>query len=138
MTKVLAVFGLLVIILWALPVQAEMAAMADSDLATITGKAGSANDYTFTGDSADSLIGGDANVQWGWYQWSDVHTTDVSDHKGANDSSADGAAGNSVQENVVALTNAINWGGYTYLTNNSDIASDQEIMPYAVFGVGGF
>ncbi len=140
MLRSLTIFAfILLAALWALPVQAEMAAVSDSDLGQITGK--QVNESVFLNSTLD-MIAGDGNIQVGYYQWADSHTTDSSNHKGANDTSADGSL-NSVQMDVVAESNAINWGAYaagTNLTADVDGAGTtaQVMEGWATFFVGGF
>ena len=128
-------------LLIALPVWAEMAAVSDSEMAGITGKAAT-NTYTFssgafTRQTASSDTS--ANIQVGWYQWSDNHATDQSNQKAANDFDSSGGS-NQAQYQVTAAINAINWGA----TGNGEIvagdlaATDFTNMDYAVMAVGGF
>jgi len=137
----------------ALPVRAEMSAVSDSDLAGITGKAIN-NSYLFSGTSATTLDvpEGSANIQFGWYQWTDRHgnsdvvgtvavngsAADTSDHKGANNQSGDSTT---VQENVVADANTINWGAYSaliWVSGNENSSGSIAQMPYSTMGIGGF
>lgn len=133
---ILTFVGALLVALWALPVRAGMMSVSDSDLAAITGK-----DNTSTIEGASLLTqgnessNGDINV--GYYQWSDNHSADASDHKGANDQSG---ANSAVQQNVVADFNAISWGAYAqanYVSGDVvDAGIDQEA--WATLYVGGF
>jgi hypothetical protein len=132
----LVVLGFMV----ALPIQAEMVAVSDSDLSGITGK-DFTNEYLFSGDTTTSITAnGDssANIQVGWYQWTDNHATETSDHKGANDQSG---ATTTVQGNVAADVNVINWGAWSQLdwvsaTDTSGGTISQ--MAYGVAAIGGF
>jgi hypothetical protein len=124
-------------LLLAVPVRSEMVTASDSDLSGITGKVN--NTLTFTGGAVtDITAGGSANVQFGWYQWNDDHSADVSINKGGNNQSGDTSA---VQENVVADSNLINWGAAANLiwisATESSTGSIAQ-MPYATMGVGGF
>jgi len=130
------------VLLLAVPVWAEMASVSDSDLAGITGKV---NTYTFGADASISQsASGDtsANIQVGWYQWTDTHTTDTTNQKAANYFGSE-TAGNTAQSNVTASINAITWGA----TGNGELtATDVTVtgasgfanMDYAVMAVGGF
>lgn len=126
-------------LLLAVPVWAgEMSQVTDSDLAGISGKV---NTYLFSGalttDQANTN-GSSANISVGWYQWSDDHTADTSDHKGANDQSG---SDSTVQQNVVATANVIQWGAWA--TTNWNTASETSTgtiisMAYATMANGGF
>jgi hypothetical protein len=142
-------------LLLAVPVRAEMAAIADSDLSGISGKA--SNTYMFSGTTTTTITAnGDssANVQFGWFQWTDRHgnsdvdlstdtvldgaAVDISNHKGANNQSG---ANSAVQENVVADSNVINWGAaatLVWITGSGTVTGAINQMPYAVMAVGGF
>jgi len=131
--------GIAVLALLAAPVWAGMSSVADSELAGISGKAN--NQYLFSGTSnTDQSMTQDnsANIQVGWYQWNDDHSTDASDHKGANDVSGDATT---TQQNVVADTNLINWGAaatLNWVTGTESSGGTIAQMPYAVFANGGF
>jgi hypothetical protein len=71
----------------AIPVQAEMAAMEDSDLAGIAAK-------------------GDATINFGSYGWGDTHAADASDHKGALDN------GPAASATLTGINTANVWGAY--------------------------
>jgi hypothetical protein len=128
-------------LLVAMPAKAEMTAVGDSDLAGISGKAGSANDYTFSSASTTNQAntgGSSSNIEFGWFQWNDDHAKDVSNHKGANDQSG---AASQVQQNVTELQNGINWGAWgslSYLSTSETSSSTVAQMAYAIMGVGGF
>jgi hypothetical protein len=114
--------GMLALLL-AVPVWAEMAVVSDSDLGSVTGK----NNY---------LENGSANIQIDIFSWTDDHTADQSDHKGANDQSG---TSSTVQSDVHAAANVINWGAAAQNNLVSDsIAGTQENMSYGVFAGGGF
>jgi hypothetical protein len=128
--------GALLVALWALPVHAGMVAVSDSDLAAISGKD---NTSSLLGDSSLTQGGDDQNgdVTIGYFQWSDDHSADASDHKGANDASGSTSA---VQANVVSEINAISWGALAsanYVSGDTtDAGVDQEA--WATLFVGGF
>jgi len=131
----LAVLALLI----AVPVMAEMVSVGDADLAGITGKA---NTFTFSGDTSSTQTansGSSANIQVGWYQWSDNHSTDQTNQKAANFFTSENA-GNAAQQNVTASINAINWGatGNGELTATTVTAATFTNMDYGVMAVGGF
>lgn len=123
-------------------------AMSDSKLDKITGKS---NAYTFGSTSTTTTTNitetGDnsANIQFGWYQWSDVHTADTSLHKGANDQSGSSSL---VQNNITGTVNSLVWGsiGQNTLVNAPSgtattvgaIGGGQTNMAYGVFAGGGF
>jgi len=128
-------------LLMALPVWAEMAAVSDSEMAGITGKAAT-NTLTFsTGAFTTQSASSDtsANIQVGWYQWSDNHNLDGSQQKAANDFDSANFS-NQAQQNVTAAINAINWGatGNGEIVAGSLTTSDFTNMDYAVMAVGGF
>jgi hypothetical protein len=139
---VLMFVGVLAVALWALPIQAEMVSVGDSELSAISGKASSSNENDNLNDVAGSLTisntGGNGDIQIGYYQWMDSHSGDAGDHKGANDQSG---STSKVQEDVVATTNAINWGAYagaSYIDAGAvtDAGVDQEA--WATLFIGGF
>lgn len=126
------------------PVLAAPTAVSDSDLDGIQGK--STGDNVFqTGSTAGTStstasLGGDnsANVQFVWYQWTDSHNADNSDHKGANDAKGDSSV---VQQAVSGQVNAYFWGGLgqnAQVNNSSNISGGQENMGYGTFANGGF
>ncbi len=97
-------------VLMVAPVYAAKQSLGDSALNGITGNGN--NVRTITGNS--SLIsemrnGGDdaGSIQIGSHQWNDDHSTDGSNHKGANDQSG---ANSGVQAYVTASINALLWG----------------------------
>jgi len=119
-----------------------MLSVGDSDLAGITGKA---NTYSFGADATITQSAANdtsANIQVGWYQWTDTHTTDGTNQKAANYFDSTGGP-NQAQQSVVASINAITWGA----TGNGELtATDVTVsgtggfanMDYAVMAVGGF
>jgi len=134
---ILAVVGILAVALW-VPAQAGMVAVGDSDLATISGKA---NLATIAG--TDSLLQGSDNsngdVQIGYYQWDDDHSTDQSNQKGGNIFSSAGGA-NSAQQNVTGVINEINWGAAANSATNVGglAATDIDIETWGTLYIGGF
>ena len=129
-----------VALLLAAPGQAEVTAVGDSELASITGKMGhSPNQFDIgsSGTTTQSVTTGDSNIQWAWYQWHDEHGTDGSIKKGANDQSGTSSL---VQASVVAETNLINWGAAASGQNTvGDAGSvDQLSVGAASFANGGF
>jgi hypothetical protein len=122
----------------AAPVFAAKTAVSDAALDNVTGKV---NSYKFnSGESATvSLSEGSANIQFDWYQWTDIHDKDSSTNKGANDQSGNSSL---VQQSVQGQANALIWGsaGQNVLTNSSTatISGGQNNMSYGVFAAGGF
>jgi hypothetical protein len=101
-----------VALLNAAPVGAEMAAVSDSDLDTISGK-------------------GNASVTFGGYEWSDNHAADASDHKGALD--------NQGTINLTGINTANVWGVYAGAEAISDgNTGNTEAEATANLAIGGF
>jgi hypothetical protein len=134
---ILAVVGILAVALW-VPAQAGMVAVGDTDLAAISGKA---NLATIAG--VDTLLqgadGSNGNVQVGYYQWDDDHSTDQSNQKGGNIFSSEGGA-NAAQQNVTGVINEINWGAAANSATNVGglTATDIDIETWGTLYVGGF
>ena len=134
---ILAVVGILAVALW-VPAQAGMVAVGDTDLAAISGKA---NLATISG--VDTLLqgadGSNGNVQIGYYQWDDDHTTDQSNQKGGNIFSSEGGA-NAAQQNVTGVINEINWGAAANSATNVGglTATDIDIETWGTLYIGGF
>lgn len=125
--------GVFAVALWALPIQAEMVSVGDSELSAISGK-----DNSNTDAGSLTILGGDGNIQVGYYQWNDVHSADASNNKGGNNQSGSASA---VQQNVLAEINAISWGAlaqglYVSAGNVTDTGVDQEA--WATLFIGGF
>jgi hypothetical protein len=119
-------------------VQAAPAVLGDSDLDAIAGKANTAGTTAATIGISAQYVGTDAsaNIQVGFYQWSDNHTSDGSTVKGGNQ--VDGAT-SSVQASVVGANNAFFWGGLGQ--NNLEattIGDGSSNMGYGTFANGGF
>ena len=84
---VLVVVYMAAVILLSEPVFAAKASLSDEAIDDVSGNA---NDSAFNGNlsATVSLAGGtSANSQFDSYQWSDEHTTDQSQNKGANNQS---------------------------------------------------
>jgi hypothetical protein len=110
--------------------------VSDSALDEITGKAANittasalAISVAFTGSDAS------ANVQWGYYQWYDNHSSDTSKVKGGN--RFDGSS-SQVQASVTELNNAIFWGGLGQNSLTTGTMSGGSNMAYGTFAGGGF
>ena len=136
---ILLLGGMAVLALLAAPAWAGLSPVADSELAGISGKAD--NQYLFSGtaNTTQSLTSDNsANILVGWFQWNDDHSTDASDHKGANDVSG---VSTTTQANVVSDTNLIQWGAaatLNWVTDTESSGGTIAQMPYAVFANGGF
>ena len=134
---ILAVVGILAVALW-VPAQAGMVAVGDSDLAAITGKA---NLATISG--SDALLQGSDNangdIQVGYFQWDDDHSTDQSNQKASNIFSSGGGA-NQAQQNVTGVINEINWGAAANSATNVGAltATDIDIETWGTLFIGGF
>jgi len=109
--------------------------VSDSALDEITGKnnvttaSALAISVAFTGSDAS------ANVQWGYYQWYDNHSSDTSKVKGGN--RFDGSS-SQVQASVSELNNAIFWGGLGQNSLTTGTMSGGSNMAYGTFAGGGF
>jgi hypothetical protein len=119
------------------PLFAAPAALDDSTLDAVAGKA---NGYSFgTTVGTSNTMGNDnsANIQFGYFQWSDDHSADASAVKGGNDVSG---ISSTVQQNATGAVNALFWGGLgqNMITNTATVASQQMNMAYGTFGNGGF
>lgn len=118
-------------------VHAAPAVIGDAEMDAIAGKANTAGSSTATIGLTASVSGDNsANVQFGFYQWSDTHQADASTAKGGN--RTDGSASN-VQANAITENNAFYWGGLGQ--NNLNVASDLaggSNMGYGTFANGGF
>jgi len=77
------------------------------------------------------------SIQVGSYQWSDDHSTDGSNHKGANDQSG---AFSRVQQNVTTTINALVWGAAAQVStvNTAPVHGDQTTQAWATMFLGGF
>lgn len=138
----LVVAGMAAATLLSSPVFAAKVSLTDKAIDEVAGKA---NDYTFSSDSnATVSLSSDAsaNIQFDWYQWTDLHTADASTNKGANDQSG---SASQVQQNISGQANALIWGsaGQNVLVNTEGtggvgVGNDQSNMSYGVFAGGGF
>jgi len=118
----------------AVPVYAASVLVSDADLDGISARAM----FVVAGTpAAASLDEGTANSQTGSYLWSDNHSTDASNHKGAND--ANGAT-SLVQNNVVATSNILSWGAASSGSGLVGDATDvtQSGVSSATQRIGGF
>ena len=134
------VFGvacMAVVILLSEPVFAEKAPLSDEAIDEISGNA---NDSTFNGNlsATVSLAGGaSANSQFDSYQWSDEHTTDQSQNKGANDQSG---SASQVQQNISGQANSLFVGSASQnvlINRGGSVGGSQNNMAYAVVAGGG-
>jgi hypothetical protein len=135
---ILAVVGILAVALW-VPAQAEMVAVGDSDLSTISGKANFAS-IAGVDDLVQGADGSNGNVQVGYFQWDDDHSTDQSNQKGGNIFSSEGGA-NAAQQNVTGVINEINWGAAANSASNVGsltTSGDVDIETWGTLYVGGF
>ncbi len=120
------------------PVYAAKVTLEDAELSQVAGKD---NTYVFGGQATSQVSnsGGNANIAFGWFQWSDDHSADKSIGKGSNDESGVSSA---VQQNVTASANNLAWGaiGQNVLTNAGKVTlTGPEVnMAYGVLAVGGF
>ena len=113
-------------------------AVSDSQLDAISGK----DNTSFVGASDSTSILGEVgvagNVQVGYYQWEDDHSSDQSQNKGGNDQSG---AESQVQQNVAVQANELAWGGASNsITVNtvSPIGHDQVAESWWIMYLGGF
>lgn len=118
-------------------VSAAPAVIGDDELSAISGKD---NTTSASGSlSVTAAMTGDnsANIQWGFYQWGDDHSTDGSKVKGGNQ--VDGT-NSTVQASVAASNNAFFWGGLgqNELSVSTDLGDGAMNMGYGTFGNGGF
>jgi hypothetical protein len=138
----LVVAGMAAATLLSAPVYAGTTALSDAALDAVSGKL---NTYTFASDSSATVsLASDAsaNIQFDWYQWTDLHTGDSSTNKGANDQSGSASL---VQQNISGQANALIWGsaGQNVLVNSEGtpgvgVVGSQTNMSYGVFAGGGF
>jgi hypothetical protein len=138
----LVVAGMAAATLLSAPVFAAKTSLSDAAMDKVSGKS---NTYTFSSDSSATVsLASDAsaNIQFDWYQWTDIHSGDLSINKGANDQSG---SASQVQQNVSGQANALIWGsaGQNVLVNAEGtpgvgVAGSQTNMSYGVFAGGGF
>lgn len=124
------------VILSATPAYADKLVVADAVLDGISAKA--SNQTTVTGnDLLKLLLNGSGSIQVGSFQWSDDHSTDGSNHKGANDQSGMNSA---VQQNVTATINTLAWGSVAQVAtvNTAPVHGDQVTQAWSTMFLGGF
>jgi hypothetical protein len=117
-------------------VMAGQATLSDSELDAIAGKG--QNNATFVSTSIDIEQGsGNGNVQIGFYQWDDFHTTDSSYAKGGN--SANGTTSN-VQNGVVGQNNIFGWGAAAQVNTavSGSVGDSFASESWGTLMVGGF
>lgn len=121
----------------ATPVYAAKQTMDDQALAGITGKGGNQTTISGTSSLDMSQVSTAGSVQAGYYQWSDDHSSDASNHKGANDQSG---AHSRVQQNIAVQENSLAWGGpsQSVTLNTAAIAGNQKTQAWWTMYLGGF
>ena len=135
---VLVVAAMAVAILLSAPAFAAKASLSDEEIDAVSGNA---NNYTFSGDLSSTVslaADANANIQFDWYQWTDVHVADDSNKKGANDQSG---FASQVQQNIDGKANALIVGaaGQNVLNNSGGfVGGSQTNLSYAAFASGGF
>ena len=133
----LLVAGMAAAILWSAPVLAAKISLSDEAIAEISGNA---NEYTISGNSSAtaSLAGGaNGNIQFVRYQWSDDHSNDQSQNKGANNQSGPTSQ---VQQSISGHANAIVVGSVSQnvlINSGGSVEGSQNTMAYAVAASGG-
>lgn len=108
----------------------------DNDLEGITGQGN--NQATFAATTVGlTLASGNGDVQVGFYQWDDLHTTDGSYAKGGN--TANGTSSN-VQNGVVALNNIFGWGAAAQVDTSvgGSVGASFDSETWGTLMVGGF
>jgi len=132
------VAGMAVAILLSEPVFAARGLLSDEAMDEITG---SANDYTFSGNSSTTLSladGANGNIQFDGYQWSDDHSADQSQSKNGNDQSG---SASQVQQNISGHANALFVGSVSQnvlISSGGAVGAGQNNTAYAVVASGGF
>jgi hypothetical protein len=120
----------------AVPAFAGTTALTDEALDAVSGKA---NTSTVVGNDTTTISGStlNGNIQVGYYQWDDDHSTDSSTNKGGNLQSGNNSQ---VQQNGTATANTLAWGAVaqSITTNNADIGNDQVVEDWATMYIGGF
>lgn len=125
------------ITLASVPALAGSLALTDDQLDAVSGK----GNTSFVGNSDNTTVTGNTavngNVQVGYYQWSDDHTSDQSINKAGNIQSGDNSM---VQQNGTAIVNILAWGGASQaVTNNTaSIGSSQGVESWWIMYLGGF
>ena len=134
----LAVAGMAAATLLSAPVFAAKVSLTDEAIDAVSGKD---NSYSFASDNTAVVsLASDAsaNIQFDWYQWQDLHSTDQSGNKGANDQSGTSSL---VQQNISGQANALIWGSAgqnVLVSTGASVGNDQANMSYGVFAGGGF
>ena len=132
------VAGMAVAILLSEPVFAARALLSDDVLDEVTG---SANDFTFNGNSSTTVSlasSASGNIQFDGYQWSDDHSTDQSQNKNGNNQSG---AASQVQQNISGHANALFVGSVSQnvlISGGGAVGAGQNNTAYAVVASGGF
>ena len=112
-------------------------AVSDSQLDTITGT----NNLSTVGGSDSTAVNGftaSGNVQVGYFQWADDHTSDQSTNKGGNIQSGDESQ---VQQAATVDANGLAWGGMAQsitVNTGSTIGSSQNLESWWIMYIGGF
>ena len=119
-------------------VYAGSSILSDDALDTVSAK----SNESFTGAADSTTVNGSVgmagNVQVGYYQWDDIHSTDQSINKGGNIQSGDQSE---VQMNATIEANCVAWGGCSdSITTNtrSPIGGTQGAESWWIMYVGGF
>lgn len=135
---VLVMAGMAAAILLSTPVFAAKASLSDEAIDEVSG---TANDFAFSGNSsttASLASGASANIQFNGYQWSDEHTTDQSQNKGANNQSG---SASQVQQNISGHANALVVGSVSQnvlINIGGSVEGSQNAVAYAAVVGGGF
>ena len=120
-----------------LPVHAATTVVSDEALDAVTGK----DNVSFVGASDNTQILGstlNGNIQVGYYQWEDDHSSDKSQNKGGNIQSG---SESQVQQSITVDANTLAWGAVAQsITTNtaSSIGNDQTVEDWATMYIGGF
>ena len=123
--------------LLSMPVYAAgLKALDDSALSEVTGKAnvssfGATDTLTIHNDNTNG------SVSIGYYQWEDVHTSDTSNNKAANDQSGNLSV---VQQNVSGELNTLLWGAGAQVStlNQTLTAANIDSESWGTMYIGGF
>ena len=120
-----------------LPVHAATTVVSDAALDAISGKD---NLSTVGASDTTSILGStlNGNIQVGYYQWEDDHSSDKSQNKGGNIQSG---SESQVQQSITVDANTLAWGAVAQsITTNtaSSIGNDQTVEDWATMYIGGF
>jgi hypothetical protein len=121
----------------AVPVYAGTTALSDEALDAVSGK----SNLSTVGATDNTLINGSSangNIQVGYYQWDDDHSSDQSTNKGGNIQSGSNSM---VQQSAIVDANTLAWGAVAQsitVNTGADIADDQIIEDWATMYIGGF